>query len=45
MSETNSFWTTIPGILTGIAGVVTATGGFVGILHTVGAFDNGSGSK
>ena len=36
MSEKKSFWTTLPGILTGITGVITATGGLLVILHQVG---------
>lgn len=35
MSETKSFWTTLPGILTGIAGVITAIGGLLVILHQI----------
>ncbi len=35
-----SFWTTLPGILTGIAGVVTASAALVGALATAGFFDD-----
>lgn len=35
-----SFWTTLPGILTGIAAIITAIGGILLALNTLGAFDN-----
>lgn len=31
-----SFWTTLPGIFTGSAGLITAVGGLVAVLHSVG---------
>jgi hypothetical protein len=37
MNDKKSFWTTLPGILTGIAAVITATGGVVATLYQVGA--------
>lgn len=36
MSEKKSFWTTLPGILTGVAGIITATGGLLIILYQIG---------
>lgn len=36
MSEKKSFWTTLPGILTGVAGIITATAGLIGILYQIG---------
>lgn len=36
MSEKKSFWTTLPGILTGIAGIITALGGLLVILFQIG---------
>lgn len=35
MSKEKSFWTTVPGILTGIAAVITAIGGLVIVLNQV----------
>ena len=35
MSETKSFWTTLPGILTGIAGIITAIGGLLVVLYQI----------
>ena len=32
MSDKKSFWTTVPGILTGTAGIITALGGFLLVL-------------
>jgi len=46
MSKEKSFWTTVPGILTGIAAVITAIGGLVFVLHQVdgtGPGNNGGG--
>ncbi len=37
MSKTKSFWTTLPGVLTGIAGVITAIGGLLVVLDQIGA--------
>ena len=34
MADSNSFWATLPGILTGIAGVITAIGGLLVILYS-----------
>ena len=34
----SSFWTTIPGILTGFAATITAIGGLVTVLNQVGIF-------
>lgn len=31
-----SFWTTIPGCVTAIAALITAIGGFIGVLYTIG---------
>ncbi|MFH1216470.1 MAG: hypothetical protein V1706_08210 [Pseudomonadota bacterium] len=36
MNDKKSFWATLPGILTGIAAVITATGGIIAILYQVG---------
>lgn len=36
MSNKKSFWTTVPGILTGTAGIITALGGFIIVLSQVG---------
>ena len=36
MNEKKSFWTTFPGILTGIAGIITAIGGLLVILYQIG---------
>lgn len=32
--EKNNFWTTLPGILTGIAGLITSVGGFIIGIHS-----------
>ena len=37
MNDKKSFWVTLPGILTGIAALITATGGVVATLYQVGA--------
>lgn len=42
MNDKRFFWTTVPGILTGIAAVITAIGALVGVLFTAGVFDGGS---
>lgn len=42
MNDKKFFWTTVPGILTGIAAVITAIGALVGVLFTAGVFDSGS---
>lgn len=34
-----SFWVTLPGILTGIAAIITAIGGILFTLHAIGYFD------
>lgn len=34
-----SFWTTLPGIFTGVAAVLTAVGGIIAALNTAGVFD------
>ncbi|MCK4819114.1 hypothetical protein KA005_25300, partial [bacterium] len=39
MTENKSFWTTLPGILTGVAGVISAIGGLLLVLHSIGAID------
>jgi len=39
MTENKSFWTTLPGILTGAAGVISAIGGLLLVLHSIGAID------
>jgi len=36
MSDTKSFWATLPGILTGIAGILSAIGGLLVILYQIG---------
>ena len=36
MNDKKSFWVTIPGLLTGIAAVITATGGIIATLYQVG---------
>src|SRR5215216_5160040 len=35
-----SFWATLPGILTGIAAIITAIGGLTVVLYNIGLFDN-----
>jgi len=40
VSERGSFWTTLPGILTGIAMVITAVGGLIGGLYGTGVIGN-----
>jgi hypothetical protein len=42
--KSRSWWLTMPGILTGIAAIVTAVGGLVGILYQNGAFGGKSAS-
>jgi hypothetical protein len=37
-TKKKSFWETLPGILTGIAGIFTAIGGLITVLVTVGVF-------
>lgn len=37
-SENRSFWATLPGILAGIAALITAVAGILGVLYTNGAF-------
>jgi hypothetical protein len=39
MSETKSFWVTLPGILTGIAAIMTASGGLLFTLHQMGVIE------
>lgn len=39
MSEEKSFWTTLPGILTGLAMVISAISGLLFTLHTIGVFE------
>ena len=34
-----SFWTTLPGILTAIAAIITAVGGLIGTLYLIGVFE------
>lgn len=36
MNDKTSFWTTLPGILTGIAALITATGGIIAVLYQIG---------
>lgn len=36
MGEKNEFWTTLPGILSGIAGIITALATLLGILYSMG---------
>ncbi len=36
MNDKKSFWVTLPGILTGIAAIITATGGIIATLYQVG---------
>ena len=38
-NDKKSFWNTLPGILTGIAAIITAIGGLLVILHPMGVFD------
>jgi len=38
-NDKKSFWNTLPGILTGIAAIITAIGGLLVILHSMGVFD------
>ena len=35
MSDNNNFWTTLPGILTGIAGIITATATLLGVIQAM----------
>jgi len=37
--QKGSFWTTLPGIITAIAALITAIGGFIAVLNTMGVFD------
>ena len=36
MSERNDFWSTLPGVLTAVAAIITAVGGLVTVLYTTG---------
>jgi len=47
MSEKRSFWSTMPGVLTGIAAIITAIGGLVLTLSQTGLLGDNSnkGSK
>jgi hypothetical protein len=36
--EKGAWWQTVPGILTGVAAVIAAIGGLIGVLHQYGAF-------
>jgi hypothetical protein len=50
MNEKKSFWTTLPGNLTGLAMIITATGGLIGALYAFGIINsspelNSIGSK
>jgi hypothetical protein len=40
-----TFWTTLPGILTGIAAVVTAIVGLITLLHGLGGGGNNAGAS
>ncbi len=42
--DQKSFWTTVPGIITATATLITAIGGFVVVLHQVGVFGSKSES-
>lgn len=44
-SKSGSFWTTLPGILTGIAAIITAVGGLVAALAAAGVFDDDDGDS
>jgi len=37
-NSTSNWWSTLPGILTGVATLITATGSFIVILNTAGCF-------
>jgi hypothetical protein len=39
MGEKKSFWATLPGILTGLAMLISAIGGLIVALHTTGVID------
>lgn len=39
MSEKKSFWTTLPGILTGLAMLISAISGLLFTLHAIGVFE------
>lgn len=39
MNEKHSFWSTVPGILTGVAAVLTAVGALLGVLVQIGIID------
>lgn len=39
MSEQKSFWTTLPGVLTGLAMVISAISGLLFTLYTIGVFE------
>ncbi|WP_026897648.1 hypothetical protein [Daejeonella oryzae] len=42
--QTNGFWSTVPGIITAIATLITAVGGLLIILKSVGLFDSSPGA-
>ena len=45
MTKNKFFWTTLPGILTGAAGVISAIGGLLLVLHSIGYIDLKKGEK
>ncbi len=45
MSDKKSFWATVPGILTGTAGIITALGGFLLVLSRLGVIGPGPEPK
>ncbi len=42
MNDKKSFWVTLPGILTGVAAIITATGGIIATLYQVGVVGGGT---
>lgn len=44
-AKSGSFWTTLPGILTGIAAIITAVGGLIAALAAAGVFDGDDGGS
>ncbi|MFC1884545.1 hypothetical protein ACFL2O_07230 [Thermodesulfobacteriota bacterium] len=45
MDKKKTFWSSLPGILTGIAALITAIGGTLGILYQAGIIGSGSESR
>ncbi len=45
VTETKSFWQTVPGVITAVAALVTAVGGLIGILVQSGLFGSGDDQR